>query len=270
MDFFTATPLWVYPGTEVYEIAKQKGIQLEESTITKMIKQLTDNWGTTFGGEKVFDFYGENVFQKLLYASSPFDFYKKFILHEYDVLVKKYIPPEQKMVRRPRAMLNNEWFDVHFVDKDFTSGQPLFDVIEIPTKDTVIRKTNARRGKFPFIKKILPTNTTAVKEMWTEIPLGKVRYQSLFEFGKSKVRIKLKPNKTGIKYTLSDTTTKRRKSIHKRILAEKVKKGSSLRDAAVAFKRRLVVLRTYRKKNKNSKAYKTLNSDINFITKKYL
>ena len=26
MDFFTASPLWVYPGTEVYEIAKQKGM----------------------------------------------------------------------------------------------------------------------------------------------------------------------------------------------------------------------------------------------------
>ncbi len=26
MDFFTATPLWVYPGTEVYEIAKKKGM----------------------------------------------------------------------------------------------------------------------------------------------------------------------------------------------------------------------------------------------------
>lgn len=26
MDFFAATPLWVYPGTEVYEIAKQKGM----------------------------------------------------------------------------------------------------------------------------------------------------------------------------------------------------------------------------------------------------
>jgi hypothetical protein len=66
-------------------------------------------------------------------------------------------------------------------------------------------------------------------------------------------------------------TVQRQKALVKRILFEKKKIGKTLRQAAVAIKKRLVVLRTFRKnKPKFKKQISILNKDINFINKKYL
>jgi hypothetical protein len=82
-------------------------------------------------------------------------------------------------------------------------------------------------------------------------------------------KIHLKKDTSGFKYKLSDTQPKRLKILNLRIKYEQKKKRSTLRQAAVAVKRRLVVLRTYRK-NKNKKQSKILNIDIKYIDNKYL
>ena len=164
------------------------------------------------------------------------------------------------------------------------------------------------KGKYPFIRVELRTTKEGqfITE-WREAPLSAVkmypmRYDSCSRFTKepdcntgvglknkncvfdyeekickssfgkkkkiSKVKIPLKKSLSGIKYHLSDSDNIRHKSIQKRIKFERLKKKGTLRNAAVAFKRRLVVLRTYRKKN--PKLYKILSKDIKYIDKKYL
>ena len=83
-------------------------------------------------------------------------------------------------------------------------------------------------------------------------------------------KIILKKNTSNIPYKLNESSTKRHLSLNKRVLYEKKKKRCTLRQAAIAVKKRLVVLKIYRKKNPTSLASKTLNSDIKYLTKKYI
>jgi len=93
------------------------------------------------------------------------------------------------------------------------------------------------------------------------------------QFGKRKVKVKIpiKKEVSGIKYTLTMSQKERQKALVKRILFEKKKTGKTLKKSAIAVKKRLIVLRTFRKNNSKFKKQITiLNKDINFINKKYL
>jgi hypothetical protein len=170
-----------------------------------------------------------------------------------------------------------------------------------------VQKMTYKRGQYAFIKRYLGTNQIGeLNEIWHEVPRGAVKlykpdYDSCNRFltknnckglglgekpcvwepiqrkcvtsafgRRKKVKIVLKKDTSGIKYKLSDSPVKRRKALVGRIAFEKKKKKCTLRQAAVAVKRRLVVLRTYRKNSKNRKQSLILSSDIKYIDKKYL
>jgi len=169
-----------------------------------------------------------------------------------------------------------------------------------------VNKIVKKRGPFPFILRHIGTNQIGEsKEVWTEVPLRSVKMYALdydscsrfrnendcsgaginnstcewknkscranynlpFSFGKVK-KIYLKKAKGH--YSLKDNSSKRQSDLIKRIKYEQ-KKTKNLKKAAVAVKRRLVVLRTYRKNNPSmKKQVNILNKDIKFIDKKYL
>jgi hypothetical protein len=170
-----------------------------------------------------------------------------------------------------------------------------------------VQKTTYKRGPYAFIKRSIGTNQIGeINEVWQEVPRGSVKlykpdYDSCNRFltqrdckgigmgGKDcrwepiarkcstsafgqrkKVKIVLKKDTSGIKYKLSDSVAKRRSSLIKRIAHEKKKKKCTLRQAAIAVKRRLVVLRTYRKNSKNKKQSLILSKDIKYIDSKYI
>jgi hypothetical protein len=198
-------------------------------------------------------------------------------------------------------------YPVEKLDKDFTTGNPIAQVQIVAERDPrtgewlPVQRTTYKRGPYAFIKRYLGTSQIGkLEEIWHEVPAGSVRlyktdYDSCERFNSKqnckglgmsgkpcewndilrkckasafgKVMIKLRKDTSGVKYKLSDTQAKRRKSLVKRVNHEK-KKKKNLRQAAIAVKRRLVVLRTYNKKNK--KLSKVLSSDIKYIDNKYL
>jgi hypothetical protein len=90
------------------------------------------------------------------------------------------------------------------------------------------------------------------------------------QFGKKKVKFILKKESSGIKYNLKMPQKQRRNALIKRIIFEGKKLKIKPRQAAIKVKKRLVVLRTFRKNNlRFKKQVSLLNSDINFINKKF-
>jgi len=88
-------------------------------------------------------------------------------------------------------------------------------------------------------------------------------------FGKKSII--LKKDTSGIKYAFNLPQIQRQRALIKRILFEKKKTGKKEHEAAIAVKRRLVLLRTFRKnKPQFKKQINILNKDINFINNKYL
>jgi len=175
----------------INQIAKAKNLNFEITTISAAIKYLTENWGTTWNGERLDDTYGENVFKKLLNVGSPFDFYKKFTIKDYDTLVNKFTPKKEEIYRKPQAEFDGKWYNVSYVDKNWSTGEPLFVIKEIPImnngKPDFVRQIDIRPGKYPFVLRKLATNQEGVfKDVWTEVPLNKVKYRSI-QFGKRKL-----------------------------------------------------------------------------------
>jgi len=174
----------------IKEISGLIGISIEITTTTNAIKQLTSKWVSSWNGQIKTDYYGENVFEKLLGVTGPFDFYK--VYREYSELVKQFTPPKQETYTKPRALFNGTWYNVEYLDKDWATGQPLKSYKEELEKNPktgmyeVVHKVTVRKGRFPFIKVILRTEQVdKTKEMWQEILPGQVRYQTI-SFGRKK------------------------------------------------------------------------------------
>jgi len=181
------------------QISKAKELPFEVTTISAAINYLTGNWGTIWNGERLDDIYGENVFQKLLNVGSPFDFYRKFTIKEYDSLVNKFTPKQQEIYRKPQAEMDGKWYNVSYVDKNITTGEPLFVIKETPImnkgKPDFIRQIDIRPGKYPFILRKLATNQEGVfKDVWTEVSPSKIKYRSI-QFGKRRLSLKKKNNR---------------------------------------------------------------------------
>ena len=185
------------------------------------------------------------------------------------------------------------------IEKDPRTGMPI-----------AVNKTTQLKGITPFILRQLETNKENVYlDIWLKVPKYAVKmyplnYDSCSRFTNSKtckgpglnnstcyyennvckadytkiysngfgkkVKIALKHDKSGKKYKLSDNFSKRHKTLIYRINFEKNKKQISLRKAAIAIKKRLSVLKIYRKNNpKMKKQIKILSDDIKFINNKF-
>jgi hypothetical protein len=165
-------------------------IPIEMTSVPNAIKDLTKKWNQTFNGEVLLDFYGENVFTILL-KGDQYKFYK--VIREYDALVRMFTPPEEPMYTRPKTTFDGKIYDVEYLDKDWSTMQPLRHYKHELQKNVrtgqyeVVNKMVEKRGKYPFIKRELQTTQEGkVKEIWTEIPQSAVSYST--RFGKKKFK----------------------------------------------------------------------------------
>jgi hypothetical protein len=178
----------------IKEVLRLTNIQIDITSVPNTIKELVKNWNPKWNGEVFKDIYGENVFEKLLKIKSPFDFYTNNTIREYSELVKKFTPPEQKIYTKPRALFNETWYDVEYLDKDWGTGEPLKSYKRELEKNPksqmyeLVNKITVRKGKIPFIKILLRTEQEGkLREVWKEVMPGQVKYQ-ITSFGTKKNR----------------------------------------------------------------------------------
>jgi len=232
----------------ILKVAEIMEIPIEITSYPNAIKELTKKWKKEFHGEIFMSLYDENVFEKLLTVTSPFDFYN--VLGEYTALLQRFTPPDKPIYTKPRTTFNGQVYDVEFLDKDWGTGQPLKtykrEMVKNPRTQMfeIVDKISVRKGKFPFIKRTLRTEQEGViKEIWQEIKPGLVRYQILnspewvvkqspakqpgpvqimvkprSSFGKSKI------NNSKIKYKLNDSLKKQKKKHTPAAFKRKTKK----------------------------------------------
>ena len=177
----------------IEEVLKSTGIKVDMTTPKNTIKELTRLWNPEFQGEKLLDFYGENVFEKLLSINNPFDFYKPDIYREYTELLDKFTQKQQLVYRKPRVTYNGKLYDVQYLDKNWATGKPLVTYEKEYEKDPktqeykVVNKIGVQRGKYPFIKIQLRTeNITKAREVWKEVSPGQVKYHFGLKKNKNK------------------------------------------------------------------------------------
>jgi hypothetical protein len=161
---------------------------LELTTINNAVKEITQQFPAEWNGEKFLDIYGENIFEKLY--KNPLSFYK--LEREYNQLVKKFTPEQEKIYTKPHAKFEGKWYPVEFLDKDWTTGKPLLIYKKVLEKNPrtqsfeVVEKVTVRNGKFPYILRKLRTSLEGVEEdSWIEIPPGRVVYKTV-DFGRKK------------------------------------------------------------------------------------
>ena len=315
-DYITIDTLNKYQKISIQRVSELLGINSQANTITESIDILTKQWPKEYTKGPV-DFYGTDVFLKLMNVSDQLDFYDPILNRNYLALVTKYKPLEINAYRTPGILFdektgkygnqafNGMLYQVQFLDKDFSNGLPFTQEKVFMEKDprtrkfVSIKRSIQKRGKYPYILRQIGTNQVGVtQEIWLEVPKGSVllytpnydscsrfttqatckglglnnsacefkqgKCQANYSFGK--IKIVLKKNTSGIRYSLKDPSPIRHRALDKRVLFEKKKKKVVLRKAAVAVKRRLVVLKVISKKNELN----ILTKDINYITNKYL
>uniref|UniRef100_A0A6C0AZA5 Uncharacterized protein n=1 Tax=viral metagenome TaxID=1070528 RepID=A0A6C0AZA5_9ZZZZ len=168
---------------------------IEKTTVNNAVKELTPQFIIAWNGEKYLDIHGENIFEKLLHINEPTDFYPGILLRKYYALVDKYTNKKEEIYRRAMANMEGKWYPVQFLDKDWQTGLPLFDIKETMKDKELVSKAIVKRGKYPFILRTIRTEREGVtKDIWTPVPEGKLVYRSL-EFGKKKLNRKKNKSK---------------------------------------------------------------------------
>ena len=180
------------------------GPQIEITTVSNAIQTIMNNWPKTYNGEILRDYYGANIFEILLgfvlYPRSlntviaEIDYFKYYPnIKEYDSLVRKFSPKEPELHYQPITEFEGKVYVVHKLDKDWGTGQPITkSIIEMkknPANNQYLPITKKVEipGKFSFIKLDLRTSQEGeTKNIWVEIPNGRVKYKTLF--GKRKVK----------------------------------------------------------------------------------
>jgi hypothetical protein len=162
-----------------------KGINFEIGSYPSAIKKLTEMWGPYFTGQTFNDYYNENVFQKLLGVVDGLDYFRRNE-RDYYFLEKRFGPKAQEPGRRPKYNFQGVLYDVEYLNKDWATGQPLFEtesVAELNPKTNrveIVEKRITLHGRTPFIKRVLAKG----KEVWQEVEPGAIRYQT--NFGRKK------------------------------------------------------------------------------------
>jgi hypothetical protein len=180
----------------IEKISNMVSPNTEITSVSRAIENITRNWKQTYNGEVLLDFYGENLF-KILQSGDQYKFYK--VIREYDALVRMFTPPDEPIYTRPKTTFDGKIYDVEYLDKDWSTHQPLRHYKHELQKNVrtgqyeVVNKMVEKRGKYPFIKRELKTTQEGkVKEIWTEIPQSAVSYST--RFGKKKVKKNKKNN----------------------------------------------------------------------------
>ena len=168
-------------------ISQETGIILPKTTnITNIIKTFRQKWNPTWNGEIIKDVYGTNVFETLLYSTTPFDFYPPPSNRAYSELVRQFTPLKQPVYTRAQAMHDGVWYNVQFLGKNPETGQPSFiykSELELNPKTKryeVVNKISVRNGTTPYIKILLRTDQAGeTKELWKEVRAGEIKKRML-------------------------------------------------------------------------------------------
>ena len=173
----------------IQTISQIMNIPITLTTAKNAIDELISKWKPNFNGEVLMDFYGENLLLKLTNTIDPYKFYKN--VREYDAMVRRFTPEEEKTYTRPKTLFEGKWYDVQYLDKDWGTHQPLKQYKSELQKNgrtgqmEVVNKIVEKKGKYPFIlRKLQSTTLGKTLDVWTEISPGLVTYSS--SFGKKK------------------------------------------------------------------------------------
>jgi len=177
-------------------ISQIMGITLMSLTTAKnAITELIEKWKPNFNGEILMDFYGDNLLLKLTNTIDPYKFYTN--IKDYDNMVRRFTPEEEKTYTRPKTLFEGKWYDVQYLDKDWGTHQPLKQYKSELQKNgrtgqmEVVNKIVVKKGRYPFILRELQTSTLGKTiDVWTEVNPGSVTYSSAF--GKKKIKVKVK------------------------------------------------------------------------------
>jgi hypothetical protein len=170
-----------YLELAIQQVISKTGVQIELTTYRKAIEDLVAGWKPNWQGEQILDNYGENVFQRLLLVNSGLGFYKRNAMQYYE-LEQKYTPKQQVINRRPKAQFDGKWYNVEYLDKDWSTGEPLLKTETVPELSSTGRMELVERkiilpGKIPYIKRILQTNRQGqYLDVWQEVEPGQIRY----------------------------------------------------------------------------------------------
>lgn len=170
------------------------GVNNQGDNNTELLKRLVDNWPKSYVQTKFKDYYGEDLFFKILQTKSPFDFYNFMEMRNYDQLVKKNTRKEASEFRKPMILFNEAkgtfgdqavdglLYQVEFLDKDHATGNPIPQTKIIMEKDPrtakwlAVNKTTYKRGPYAFILRFIGTNQISrAQEIWMEVPKGAVK-----------------------------------------------------------------------------------------------
>ena len=183
-----------YLFESIQTISQIMNIPITLTTAKNAIIELISKWKPNFNGEILMDFYGENLILKLTNTIDPYKFYKS--IKEYDAMVRKFTPEEERTYTRPKTLFQGKWYDVHYLDKDWGTHQPLKQYKSELQKNgrtgqmEVVNKIVEKKGKYPFIlRKLQSTTLGKTLDVWTEISPGLVTYSS--SFGKKKIKVKV-------------------------------------------------------------------------------
>ena len=170
-----------------FENINREAFQQGLSEITGVTgKTMTGNQLTTlftkWNGEILRDVYGNNVFETLLFATNPLQFYQQQVIRDYNQLVKDSTPPEQQEYTRAQAMHDGKWYTVQYLHKNPVTGQPTLmykSELELDPRTqrrSVVNKETVRNGTTPYIKIELRTAREGLsREIWKEVNTGEIK-----------------------------------------------------------------------------------------------
>ena len=171
------------------------GLSTEAENNNTLLQRLVNSWPKVYTSQNQFvDFYGEDLFYKLLQSKSPFGFYNTTEIRNYNSLVKQNTRAQSGEFTKPMILFNEAKgtfgnaasdglvYQVQMLDKDPSTGVPIPQTETIMEKDPrtgkwlSVSKTVYRRGPYPFILRYIGTSQTGKsQESWLEVPLGSVK-----------------------------------------------------------------------------------------------
>jgi hypothetical protein len=182
-----------YINESIKNISNELGIEtINNMEITEKLELLVNKWPKQVPSSVLVNNYSENLFIKLLKASSPFNFYDEFIKRDYSSIrsslqtYKKELPKSEYVLYDPntgnigKKAYNGYLFKIYRLNKD-VNGLPVIlrttKEEENPRTGLYVRTpvTYEQPGKYFFIKvPIINPQNPKDTFRWKEVPEGAV------------------------------------------------------------------------------------------------
>ena len=92
--------------TSLNEMLTFFNLNLDLPTLTDKLKELKSNWPKEYTISPFIDFYGEDIFLKLLESVDNLMFYDSKLIRIFNKLVKDTTPPGKSLFRKPGVLFN--------------------------------------------------------------------------------------------------------------------------------------------------------------------